>query len=207
MSNDSKDRLGELLVREKVISPDQLRKAQQRSQRQGSRLGYELTRLGYVDAGDLTSFLSKHYGVPSVNLADIDIPENIIQLIPREVAERHQCMPVNRSGATLVVAMADPSNIYAIDDLKFMTGYNIEVVVASESAIEDAINDSYGVQDEMDYDYDEILGDLDIDEVDYVEDDDGAVDVSDLASASEDAPVIRLVNLILVDAIKRGASD
>ncbi|QDG49932.1 type IV-A pilus assembly ATPase PilB [Persicimonas caeni] len=207
MSNDSKDRLGELLLREKVISPEQLRKAQQRSKREGNRLGYELTRLGYVDEGDLTSFLSKHYGVPSVSLAEIDIPENIIQLIPREVAERHQCMPVNRSGATLVVAMADPSNIYAIDDLKFMTGYNIEVVVASESAIEESINQYYGAKNDIEYDYDEILGDLDIDEVDYVDDDDGAVDVNDLASASEDAPVIRLVNLILVDAIKRGASD
>ncbi|MFW5965873.1 MAG: type IV-A pilus assembly ATPase PilB [Persicimonas sp.] len=207
MSNTSKDRLGELLLREKVISPDQLRKAKQRSEREGSRLGYELTRLGYVDEGDLTSFLSKHYGVPSVNLSEIDIPENIIQLIPREVAERHQCMPVNRSGATLVVAMADPSNIYAIDDLKFMTGYNIEVVVASESAIEEAITQYYGAQQQIDYDYDEILGDLDIDDVDYVEEDEDAVDVNDLAEATEDAPVIRLVNLILVDAIKRGASD
>lgn len=207
MSNDSKDRLGELLLREKVISPEQLRKATQRSKREGNRLGYELTRLGYVDEGDLTTFLSKHYGVPSVSLSEIDIPENIIQLIPREVAERHQCMPVNRSGATLVVAMADPSNIYAIDDLKFMTGYNIEVVVASESAIEESINEYYGAKDDIEYDYDEILGDLDIDDVDYVDDDDGAVDVNDLASASEDAPVIRLVNLILVDAIKRGASD
>jgi type IV pilus assembly protein PilB len=207
MSNDSTHRLGELLLREKVISPIQLRQAQQRSKREGSRLGYELTRLGYVEEGELTSFLSRHYGVPSVKLSDISIPENIIELIPREVCERHQCLPVNRSGATLVIAMADPSNIYAIDDLKFMTGYNIEVVVASESSIENAITSYYGVQGGIDYDYDEILGDLDIDDVDFVEGDDGAVDVNDLANASEDAPVIRLVNLILVDAIKRGASD
>lgn len=207
MSNNSTHRLGELLLREKVISPIQLRKAQQRSQREGSRLGYELTRLGYVEEGELTSFLSRHYGVPSVNLSDIKIPENIIELIPREVCERHQCLPVNRSGSTLVIAMADPSNIYAIDDLKFMTGYNIEVVVASESSIEQSINTYYGVQSGIEYNYDEILGDLDIDDVDYVDGDDDALDINDLANASEDAPVIRLVNLILVDAIKRGASD
>jgi type IV pilus assembly protein PilB len=200
------ERLGELLVREKMISPAQLRKAQERSKNEGSRLGYEITRLGYLDETDLTKFLSKHYGVPSINLNEIDVPENIIQLVPREVAERHQCVPVNRSGSTLVVAMADPSNIYAIDDLKFMTGYNIEVVVASESAIADAIAKYHGVSDSLDYDYDAILGDLDLGDVDYVEEEE-AVDVNDLARASEDAPVIKLVNLILVDAIKRNASD
>ncbi len=200
------ERLGELLVREKLISPAQLKKAQDRSKAEGSRLGYEITRLGYLDETDLTKFLSKHYGVPSINLGDITVPENIIALIPREVADRHQCLPVNRSGSTLIVAMADPSNIYAIDDLKFMTGYNIEQVVASESAIGEAINKYYGVSDNIDYDYDAILGDLDLEDVDYVDSDEG-VDINDLARGAEDAPVIRLVNLILVDAIKRGASD
>lgn len=200
------ERLGELLVREKLISTVQLKKAADRSRTEGSRLGYEITRMGYVEETDLTKFLSKHYGVPSINLTGVEVPENIIALIPKEVAERHQCIPVNRSGATLVVAMADPSNIYAIDDLKFMTGYNVEVVVASESAITESIGKYYGATDQLDYDYDEILGDLDIDDVDFI-DEEGGVDVNDLARASEDAPVIRLVNLILVDAIKRGASD
>jgi type IV pilus assembly protein PilB len=200
------ERLGELLVREKLISPQQLAKAQDRSKVEGSRLGYEIARMGLVNETDLTKFLSKHYGVPSINLGEIEVPENIIKLIPREVAERHQCIPVNRSGATLVVAMADPSNIYAIDDLKFMTGYNIEQVVATESAIQESIAKYYGQADQLDYNYDEILGDMDLEDVDFVEDED-AVDVNDLAKMSEDAPVIRLVNLILVDAIKRGASD
>ncbi|TXD42964.1 type IV-A pilus assembly ATPase PilB [Lujinxingia vulgaris] len=202
----SKERIGELLVRENLVSPAQLKQAQDRSKRDGSRLGYELTRLGFVEEGELTSFLSRHFGVPSVSLADIEVPENIIQLIRKEVAVRHQCLPINRSGATLVVAMADPSNIYAIDDLKFMTGYNIEVVVASESAIEQAIYTYYGGEESAGVDYDAILGELDLDDVDYVEEEDAA-DVNDLARASEDAPVIRLVNHILVDAIKRGASD
>jgi type IV pilus assembly protein PilB len=162
--------------------------------------------MGLVNEQDLTKFLSKQYGVPSINLKEIQIPDAVINLIPREVAERHQCMPVNRSGATLVVAMADPSNIYAIDDLKFMTGYNIERVVASETAIAESIIQYYGAADNLDYNFDDILGDMDLDDVDYVEDDDGG-DVNDLAKASEDAPVIRLVNVILVDAIKRGASD
>lgn len=205
----SKERIGELLVREKLISPAQLKQAQDRSRRDGSRLGYELTRLGFVEEGDLTSFLSRHYGVPSVTLNNVEIPDNVIQLIPKEVAQRHQCLPINRSGATLVVAMADPSNIYAIDDLKFMTGYNIEPVVASESALEEAIYKYYGgstASEAGGIDYDEILGELDLDEVDYVEDE-AAADVNDLARASEDAPVIRLVNHILVDAIKQGTSD
>ncbi len=200
------ERLGELLVREKLISPQQLKKAVDRSRTEGSRLGYEITKMGFVDETDLTKFLSKHYGVPSINLTDVTVPEAIVAQIPREVAERHQCVPVNRSGATLVVAMADPSNIYAIDDLKFMTGYNIEVVVASESAIAETIGKLYGASEQLDYDYDAILGDLDLDDIDFVEEDDGG-DVNDLARASEDAPVIRLVNLILVDAIKRGTSD
>ncbi len=200
------DRLGELLVREKLISVQQLKQAQDRTKVEGSRLGYEIARMGLVNENDLTKFLSKQYGVPSINLRDVQVPENVIALIPREVAERHQCVPVNRSGATLVVAMADPSNIYAIDDLKFMTGYNIERVVASEAAIQESIIKYYGAADNLDYNFDDILGDMDLDDVDYVEDDDGG-DVNDLARASEDAPVIRLVNVILVDAIKRGTSD
>ena len=209
----SNERIGELLVRENLISPTQLKKARDRSKRDGSRLGAELTRLGYVEEGDLTSFLSRHYGVPSVELSDIDIPDEVISLIPREAAERHQAIPVNRSGSTLVIAMADPSNIYAIDDLKFMTGYEIEPVVASETALRDAIDKYYGQEDagggEMgaDINYDEILDEMELDEdVDYVDEDEG-VDVNDLAQASEDAPVVRLVNHILVDAIKKGTSD
>ena len=208
----SQERIGELLVRENLVSPTQLKKARDRSKRDGSRLGAELARLGYIDEGELTTFLSRHYGVPSVDLSAIDIPQEVLDLIPAEVARRHQCIPVNRSGSTLVVAMADPSNIYAVDDLKFMTGYEIEPVVASESALEEAIHHYYGAEDTggalgSDFDYDEILDEMDLGEdVDYVDEDEG-VDVNDLAQASEDAPVVRLVNHILVDAIKKGVSD
>ena len=159
----SKERIGELLVRENLISPTQLKQARDRSRRDGSRLGYELTRMGFVEEGDLTSFLSRHFGVPSVNISGVDIAAEVINLIPSKVARRHQCIPINRSGATLVVAMADPSNIYAIDDLKFMTGYKIEPVVASESAIEEALYKYYESEAEAagpDFNYDDILDEM-----------------------------------------------
>jgi len=144
--------------------------------------------------------------VPAIHLSNYTIPAEVVELVKREVAERHQCIPVNRTGTTLVVAMADPSNIYAVDDLKFMTGFNIERVVASEGAIHDAIVKYYGAGDNFSaYDFNSILGDLDIDDVDYVEEEN--LDVNDLAAGADDAPVIRLVNAILVDAIKRGTSD
>ena len=196
-------RLGELLVRENLISLAQLQKAEEDRRQSGDRLGYTLTKLGYIEETDLTSLLSKHYGVPSINLDDFQIDAEVIQLVPREVASRHVCLPVNRAGGTLIVAMADPSNLLAIDDLKFLTGYEIEVVVASESAIRESIVSYY----EQKIDFDEIMGDFDLDDVEEVMEGGDAIDLSDLAKSAEDAPVVRLVNLILVDAVKKDASD
>ena len=199
-------RIGELLVREKMISLAQLQRAQERARNEGNGIAYEITRLGFIEETELTNFMSKHYNVPAIHLSNYTIPAEVVELVKREVAERHQCIPVNRTGTTLVVAMADPSNIYAVDDLKFMTGFNIERVVASEGAIHDAIVKYYGAGDNFSaYDFNSILGDLDIDDVDYVEEEN--LDVNDLAAGADDAPVIRLVNAILVDAIKRGTSD
>jgi type IV pilus assembly protein PilB len=206
----SQDRLGELLVREKLVSPAQLKQVQERSKQKGSRIGSELVKAGVLKESDLTSLLSKMHGVPSVNLGEIAVPQQVIDLIPKQVAQRHMCVPINRSGSTLVMAMADPSNIYAIDDLKFMTGFNIEVVVTSEAMIDEAIKKYYGGGGESgnaaDINYSDILGEIDIEEVDFAGEDE-SVDVNNLAKDSEDAPVIRLVNMILIDAIKRGASD
>jgi type IV pilus assembly protein PilB len=202
--------LGELLVREKLVSPAQLKQVQERSKQKGSRIGSELVKAGVLKESDLTSLLSKMHGVPSVNLGEIAVPQQVIDLIPKQVAQRHMCVPINRSGSTLVMAMADPSNIYAIDDLKFMTGFNIEVVVTSEAMIDEAIKKYYGGGGESgnaaDINYSDILGEIDIEEVDFAGEDE-SVDVNNLAKDSEDAPVIRLVNMILIDAIKRGASD
>ena len=201
-------RLGELLVRENLISLAQLQRAHDEQRQSGERLGYTLTKLGFIDETELTQFLSKAYGVPSISLADFDIKREVIDLVPKEVATRHLCIPVNRAGGTLIVAMADPSNLTAIDDLKFLTSYNIEVVVASEAAIREAITKYY----EKGVDVEGLWRDLNFDDADGDGDGDGssgsaAIDLSDLAKSADDAPVVRLCNLILVDAIKRNASD
>lgn len=195
-------RLGELLVRENLISLAQLQKAQEEQRKTGARLGYSLTKLGILDETELTNFLSKQYGVPSINLSDFEISPDVLQLVPAELAKRHQLLPVNRAGATLIVAMSDPSNIYAIDDLKFRTGLNIEVVVASEVAIDEAISRYY----EKQVTYDDVLGDIDADAIELGGDEDD-VNIVDLEKASGEAPVIKLCNVILLNAIKKRASD
>ncbi len=200
-------RLGELLVREKLITPLQLQKAVVEQRSTGGRLGHHLTKLGYIEENELTSFLSQQYGVPSINLADFEIDAEVLKLVPREVVQRHQVIPVNRAGNVLIVAMSDPSNIYAVDDIKFVTNLNIEVVVASDTAIAEAIDKYYNQQ----VSFNDVMLDFD---VDAEEDEDlefGDVDedlnVLDLEKSAGDAPVVKLVNLILMDAIRKGASD
>jgi len=203
-------RIGELLVREKLISLQQLQTAQTKQKTEGGKLGYHLTKLGFIEESELTQFLSKQYGVPAINLSEFDIDPDVIALVPKDVAEKHQLIPVNRAGASLIVAMSDPSNIFAVDDIKFLTGYNIEVVVAAEAAIQTAIekyyNRSGGGGDAFDnIDMEALIDEFDED-VDVAERE-SEVGVIDLEKAAEDAPVVKLVNLILVDAIKKGASD
>ena len=195
-------RLGELLVRENVITVGQLRKAQEEQRKAGGRLGSSLVKLGMIEESELTSFLSKQYGVPAINLNDFDIDQDVISLVPKEVAEKHCLVPFNRSGSTISVAMGDPSNIFAVDDIKFITGYNVEVMVASEQAIRDSIERYYTRGPS----YEEVMEGFDDEEIDYGEEDD-EVDLVDLERDAEEAPVVKLVNLILVDAIKKGASD
>ncbi|MCP4503298.1 MAG: type IV-A pilus assembly ATPase PilB [Deltaproteobacteria bacterium] len=207
-------RLGELLVRENLISLQQLQKAQTSQKQEGGKLGYHLTKLGFIEESELTQFLSKQYGVPAINLADFEIESDVIALIPKDVAQKHQIIPVNRAGASLIVAMSDPSNIFAIDDIKFLTGYNIEVVVASEAAIAESWEKYYnsssgggGGGDLMaDISLEDIVDEFNDEDIDVAEQEDNS-NVLDLGKAAEDAPVVKLVNLILVDAIKKGASD
>ncbi len=195
-------RLGELLVRENLISVQQLRKAQEEQQRSGSRMGTALIKTGAIEEHKLTDFLSKQYGVPAINLKDFDIDPEIIKLVKKDVAQKHVVIPVNRAGPSLIVAMADPSNIFAVDDLKFTTGYNIEAVVASEVSIREAIERYYAQKGPS---LEEIVGSVGDDEVELA----GAAseDVDDAARAADDAPVVKLVNLVLMDAIRKGASD
>ncbi|WP_432821443.1 type IV-A pilus assembly ATPase PilB [Trichloromonas sp.] len=196
------NRLGELLVRNQLVNEDQLKKALDAQKVDGGRLGASLIKLGYIKEDELAAFLSKQYGVPSINLSEFEIDSAVIRLLPAEVAQKYQIIPINRAGSTLIVAMSDPSNIFAIDDIKFMTGYNVEVVVAPEASIKDAI-DKYYDQSASLADVMEDLEDIDLEIIDEAD----QVDVRELEKASEDAPVVKLVNLILTDAIKRGASD
>jgi type IV pilus assembly protein PilB len=195
-------RLGELLVRENLITLAQLKQAQEESRKDGVRLGYALTKLGYLDSTVLTDFLSKQYGVPAINLSEFEVDPDVIKLVPREIAEKHLVLPINRAGSSLIVAMSDPTNIFAIDDLKFMTNYNIEPVVASEASIKEAIEHWYAPQ----VSYDEVMEGFDETEINFQYDEE-EMDVVDLEKSAGEAPVIKLCNLILVNAIKRGASD
>ncbi|MBW8056568.1 MAG: type IV-A pilus assembly ATPase PilB [candidate division NC10 bacterium] len=196
-------RLGEMLVKSKLISDDQLKKALTQQSSGGGRLGSNLVKLGYLSEEDITSFLSKQYGVPSINLAHFEIDQSVIKLVPAEIAQKHMVIPINRKGNVITVAMADPSNIFAIDDIKFLSGFKVEPVVAAETSIKNAINKHYDsaglVQD--------IMRGFDDREVSTVDESDEGPDVGDLQRATEDAPVVKLVNLILSDAIKKGASD
>jgi type IV pilus assembly protein PilB len=196
------NRLGELLVRNKLIDEKQLAKALEEQRASGGRLGASLVKLGYLKEEDLAAFLSRQYGVPSINLAEFEIDPNVIKLVSTEVAQKYQLVPVNRAGSTLIVAMADPSNIFAIDDIKFMTGYNVEVVVAAEASIKAAIDKYY----DQSASFDDVMGNLEDIDLEVV-DDDEQIDVGALERATEDAPVVKLVNLILTDAIKKRASD
>jgi type IV pilus assembly protein PilB len=198
-------RLGELLVRNSLITKEQLTKALEEQKQSGGqlRLGSILIKNGLISEPDLTAFLSKKYGLPSINLSEFEVDSAVIKTIPVEIAQKYQIVPVNRAGSTLIIAMSDPSNIFAIDDIKFMTGYNVEVVVASETAIKSAIDKYYDQSASLA----DVMSDLDsMVDLEVIGDDED-VDVSSLERATEDAPVVKLVNLILTDAIKKKASD
>jgi len=196
------EKLGELLVRENLITPAQLQKALEEQKRSGGRLGANLCKLGFIKEEQLTEFLSKQYGIPAVNLKEFEIDPDVVKLIPEEVARKHMAIPISRSGSTLIVAMADPSNIFAQDDIKFLTGYNVEVVVAPENSIKEAIDQYYQGGENIE----DVLGDLEDIDIELSEEEE-EVNLADLEKASEEAPVIKLVNLILTDAIKKNASD
>src|SRR6478672_6339774 len=198
----SNNRLGELLVREKLISLQQLRQAQDEQNRSGQALGYTLQKLGFLSDTEITNFLSQQYRVPTVNLEEYEIDGDILKLVAKEQCEKHKVVPVSRAGSSLIVAMADPTNLNAIDDLKFLTGYNIEPVIASETAILAAIERYYNVGPS----YEEVMAGFDENEIE-VKGDDEELNLMELEKQSEDAPVVKLVNMMLLNAIKKGASD
>jgi type IV pilus assembly protein PilB len=200
-------RLGELLVKANLLTQEQLREALERQKETGAKLGETIINLGLVSEEDITECLSQQFGVPSISLQHFEIDDNVIKLVPSEVARKYNIIPVNKTGATLTIAMADPTNVFAMDDIKFMTGYNVEPVVASEVGIKQAIDQYYGATHALELK--KVMEDLQTSEAEDLEvlEEEEELDVETLAAESEEAPVVKLVNLILTDAIKRGASD
>src|SRR5262245_54685920 len=216
-------RIGELLLKEKRITPEQLQEALNYQRQNGGKLGFNLIKLGYVKDDEITALLSKQYGVPSIALGQFDVDATVVKLVPSETAQKYQIIPLSRSGATLTIAMTDPTNVFAMDDIKFMTGYNVEPVVASETAVIDAITKYYGkaaptngngngngnagpsgpsalemaskALDEM-----PVLSDAgDVEVLEEFEE----ISAEALAKQGEEAPVIKLVNVILMSAIQK----
>jgi len=200
-------RLGEILLKESLITQEQLQKALDFQRANGGKLGSCLTKMGFITDDDITGVLSRQYGVPSINLKFYEIDPNVIKLIPQDTALRYQVIPLSRVGSVLTIAMTDPTNVFAMDDIKFMTGFNVEPVVASESAIGEAITRFYGGSDGDNEELSKMMKDLVEDEELELAADEAEMDAASLEKAAEEAPIIKLVNLILTDSVKRGASD
>jgi type IV pilus assembly protein PilB len=200
-------RLGEILLKESLITQEQLQKALEFQRSNGGKLGSCLTKLGFITDDDITGVLSRQYGVPSINLKFYEIDPNVIKLIPQDTAVRYQVIPLSRVGSVLTIAMTDPTNVFAMDDIKFMTGFNVEPVVASESAIGEAITRFYGGTDADHEELSKMMKDLVEDEELELAAEESDLDAAALEKAAEEAPIIKLVNLILTDSVKRGASD
>lgn len=239
-------KLGEILVRENLITSQQLRETLEYQRANGGRLGSNLVKLGYVSDDVVTAVLSRQYGVPSINLDLFQIEDDVIKLISEDVALKYSVLPISKVGATLTLAMTDPTNVFAMDDIKFMTGLNVEPVIASETSIQHAIAKYYSgsseidifdaafaaeaqkistngknghhknghaavaegriTESDLDVSLDRFQFDTQEEELELVEEND-EIDLAALARASEDAPVVRLVNVLLVDSLRRGASD
>ena len=220
-------RLGELLLREKRITPAQLQEALNHQKANGGKLGMTLVKLGMVKDEEITALLSRQYGVPFINLAQFDIDASVLKLIPAETAQKYQIVPIGRSGATLTIAMTDPTNVFALDDIKFMTGYNVEPVVASETAVGEAIQKYYqgassarsggngnvvssmtaaNAANTLDLATRSLEDSVTGDEVEVLEEIE-ELDVTQLEKQGGEAPVIRMVNLLLMSSIQKGASD
>ncbi len=200
------DRLGDLLVREGLITKEQLDKALQEQKSNGQRLGYNLVKMGFVQETEITKMLARQYRMPAVDLARFEVDPKITKMIPADVALKHLVLPLKRDGRTLTVAMADPTNLAVLDDLKFITRYDIFPVIAGEYTLRNALDKHY---EQMDQQLDTLLKDIEAEEgegelevVEQKEDEEAGTGIS-----ADDAPVVKLINAILTDAVKRGASD
>ena len=201
-------RLGDLLVADGLITAEQLKKALAEQKGSPEKIGSVLTRLNYLNDEQLIGFLSRQYGVPSITLAQLDIDSDVLRLVPAPIARKYEVIPVRKMGNSLALAMADPTNVFALDDISFMTNLQVLPLVASQTAIKKAIDRNYESKTEA---ITNVLSDMqtDLANVEVVEDgEEGAkVDVFELKESADEAPVVKLVNMVLVDAIQKGASD
>lgn len=211
------DRIGDLLLEEGLVSEEALRQALDRQKAEGGKLGYHLVSQGSVSEEDLVHLLSEQYGIPSIDLRSVypAVSRDLLELIPEQLATRYQIFPVHKAGNVLTLAMSDPTNVVALDDIRFRTGCEVEPVLASEFAIREAIEHSFeekrldlfgpeaaleamaaqAVETPMEDQNLEVMEEID------------EIDASNLEAMSGDAPVVRIVNRILVDSIQKGASD
>jgi type IV pilus assembly protein PilB len=202
-------RLGDLLVKEGLINQEQLQRALADQKGSNEKLGSILVRLDIINEDQLIAFLSKQYGIPSITLTQLDIDAEVVKLVPAQIARKYEVLPIKRAGNQLTLAMADPTNVFAVDDVGFMTNLQVVPVVASQGAIRKAIDRLYEAQTGG---IAEVLSEMDaaVGDVEVVEGEDeqwAKADIFELKESADEAPVVRLVNMILVDAIRRGASD
>src|SRR5215831_17482153 len=201
-------RLGDLLVREGLINQEQLQQALAEQKGTIEKLGSILVRLNLITEDQLIAFLSKQYGIPSIQLSQLDIDSEVLKLVPSQIARKYEVLPIKRSGNQLTLAMADPTNVFAVDDVGFMTNLQVVPVVASQGAIRKAIDRLYDVQASG---ISEVISEMegsqaDVEVVEGEEDTWSKIDIFELKESADEAPVVRLVNMIFVDAIRRGAS-
>jgi type IV pilus assembly protein PilB len=205
-------KLGELLLRNKLITKDQLDKALDLQKTNNSKLGYNLVKMGFVSDEEIATCLSKQFGISAINLSHFEIDQTVLDLVPVEVCRKYDLIPVNRTGAVLTVAMSDPTNIRAMDEINFICGYQVEPVVASEYAIKESIDKYYGsthaleLKQAMQAAIAERDGGDEMEDLEVLEEA-ADVDLASLERQTEDAPVVKLVNKVLYDALNEGASD
>ncbi|RIL09068.1 MAG: type II secretion system protein GspE [Proteobacteria bacterium] len=195
-------RIGELLVRTGLVTSEQLNRANESARTNGSFIGAELIKAGVIAEDDLLHTISQQYSIPIVELERYEFDENLLQLVPHNLAAKHGILPLVQKDRTLTLAMVDPTNIVALNDIKFITGMDVQVVLASESSLKAHQEKLY----ENSVSYDNIINDLEDEDVELVEAQE-EISIADLERSTEDAPVVKLVNAILTDAIKKGASD
>ena len=198
------DRIGELLVREGLITQEQLNKALADARQNNTRVGFSLIKLGCIAEEDLTRMLARQYRVPAIDLNRVQLDQKIIRLVPTDLAIKHLVLPLRRVGRTLTVAMANPADSRAIEDLRFVTRFDIEPVIVGEFTLRKHIEKYYETSDER---LSEILSEIEEDEVEVVDEQDEEVNVAALQAQIDDAPVVKLINGLLTDAVLRGASD